>query len=207
MNNSYVWYASYGSNLYRKRFLCYIIGGSPEGSSKYNIGSRNKTHPIGDEQIIIPYSLYFAKRAMSWGNKGVAFIGLDKENKTYGRMYLITEEQFMDVVCQENGNINLSIDLNMVITNNSVVLKSDTWYGNILYLGSNNDYPIFTFTSPNSMNSEHFIPPSSEYLSVIIKGLKETYNFSDKEIANYLITKPGVENNFTLDGLINLINK
>ncbi|MDH4127969.1 MAG: hypothetical protein OEV44_04395 [Spirochaetota bacterium] len=208
-SESYVWYACYGSNLSQKRFLCYIIGGTPDGSTKYNIGSKDKTLPKADEQIIINYPLYFAKRAKGWGNLGVAFIGLEKDtqNTTYGRIYLITEMQFRDVVNQENGNLDLPFNINQVIKQNSYLLNSDSWYSNVLYLGLKNDYPIFTFTSPKDMSLDNFIPPSHEYLSVIIAGLKETYGFTDKEIANYLITKPGITDNFTLDELINLINK
>ena len=98
-NQNYVWYACYGSNLYKKRFMEYIKK-CPDPSS-----------PKGDKKILVPYPLYFAKESSRWGG-GVAFIGLRKnrKNPSLGRMYLITEEQFEDT-------LNLITWMNANITN------------------------------------------------------------------------------------------
>lgn len=75
----YVWYASYGSNLNRDRFLCYIKGGKPKGSEKAEIGCEDKALPIKEATYIMHYPLYFAKSAVRWQNQGVAFIGLKQD--------------------------------------------------------------------------------------------------------------------------------
>ena len=100
-----VWYASYGSNLKKSRFMCYIQGGNPEGTTKIYEGCNNKQPPRKDKSIIIPHELYFSKQSSTWENKGVAFITIKRNESsiTYGRMYLITKQQFMEVVRQENG--------------------------------------------------------------------------------------------------------
>ena len=69
-----VWYACYGSNIYKKRFLFYIKGGQPEVSTKCYKGCSDKNAPTYDKQIRIPYELYFSKESSSWENRGVAFI-------------------------------------------------------------------------------------------------------------------------------------
>jgi hypothetical protein len=67
-----VWYASYGSNLKRARFMCYIKGGTPPGGAKPNKGCfRDKTDPIEILQISLNYELYFAGQSGTWGNGGV----------------------------------------------------------------------------------------------------------------------------------------
>ena len=101
----YVWYASYGSNLLRERFLCYIQGGLIPGNDKAERGARNPSLPIDDRRIIIKHDLFFALESEKWQGSGVAFIDYHHNNhaKTLGRMYRITEEQFIDVVLQENG--------------------------------------------------------------------------------------------------------
>ena len=100
-----VWYASYGSNLLYDRFMCYINGGTPEGSSKRCEGCSDRTPPQDRKSITIPHELYFAENSRSWEGKGVAFVKSQRnENfQTLGRMYLITREQFVQIVRQENG--------------------------------------------------------------------------------------------------------
>lgn len=198
-NPSYVWYACYGSNLSRGRFFCYI--------SK----CKDMTLPKDDQCIDIPYPLYFEKESKKWENKGVAFIGHKKtdSNITHGRMYLITTEQFIDVVKLENAkdiDATINIDFDSVKRLGSKTV-CDGWYGNIVYLGEDNNLPIFTFTAlcdMENVKNKKFITPSLQYITTIILGLKESYEYSDEEIANYLSDKPGIEGKIEKDRLINL---
>lgn len=195
-NIKYVWYASYGSNLSRDRFLCYIKGGKPRGSEKVEVGCKDKSLPIKETTYIMRYPLYFAKSSERWQNKGVAFIGLNKDEKhhTYSRKYLITVEQFMDVVKQENNGAALDIDLIEIIKDGSKTLR-DSWYGTILYLGEEGGYPILTFTADWDLDVP-YNKPSEEYLSMIINGLKTTLELENTEVLNYLSSKPGVADNY-----------
>ena len=56
--SSYVWYASYGSNMSKERFLCYIRGGSVEGMTKRCEGCADPSEPLKDLYIEIPHELY-----------------------------------------------------------------------------------------------------------------------------------------------------
>ena len=135
-----VWYASYGSNLLHSRFMCYINGGTPEGSSKHCPGCSDKTPPQDCKPVTIPHELYFAKNSPSWEGKGVAFIKSQRDVnvQTLGRMYLITKEQFVQIVRQENGrspdNHRISIDLGETIAQGESIIKGG-WYSRVIYLG------------------------------------------------------------------------
>ncbi|MGG3466910.1 hypothetical protein ABES02_05130 [Neobacillus pocheonensis] len=200
----YVWYASYGSNINTDRFLCYIKGGRPEGSSKVETGCKDPSLPLDQSTFTINLPLYFAKEAEKWESKGVAFIGLNQisEAKTYSKKYLITTEQFLEVVKQENNGVELEIDLNEVRRNVSKIFRQ-AWYGNVLYLGEDKGYPIFTFTAPWDIEDVEWKKPSHSYLTTIVKGLKQDY--SVQEIYEYFKSKPGIKDNFSEEELAGVI--
>jgi hypothetical protein len=195
-DQQYVWYASYGSNINTDRFLCYIKGGRPEGSSKVETGCKDSSLPVDESTFTINLPLYFAKEAAKWESQGVAFIGLNEETDciTYSRKYLITKGQFLDVVKQENNGAHVDIDLNEVIKIGSKKFHLSSWYGNILYLGEEKGFPIFTFTAPWDKNDVEWNKPSHGYLTTIIKGLKRDY--TNDEIYQYFQSKPGIQGNY-----------
>lgn len=202
-----IWYASYGSNLMKDRFLAYIYGGMPPGSNQSEQGCRDKTAPKENERIDIPFPLYFSKERSKWGEGGVAFIGThaSNEEKTIGRMYLITEEQFHDVVSQENNGLQVELDL-IKIERNGYVDIHHGWYNRMMYLGERDGAPIFTFTSSQPISNVFFTKPSAAYLSVIASGLTELGLGEDK-IVDYLLGKEGIKEEFTKDSLRNYIRK
>jgi hypothetical protein len=202
-----VWYASYGSNILESRFHCYILGGQPKGSNKINIGCSDKTLPLDKSEIYINNELYFAKESKNWNDGGVGFIKpkFNKKVQTYGRMYLITAEQFIEIVKQENNfEGELLIDFKKAKEKGSLILKQKTWYGNLLYLGEQKGNPIFTFTNKKNM-TEDINPPSEQYLKTIINGLKETYHFNENEIKEYFENLVGIKGFEIEKKLTNLI--
>ena len=110
VNIDKVWYAVYGTNLNEQRFSCYIKSGNPEGTSKFDVGCRDKTPAVDGGMISIPFQLYFTKSSPKWENKSVGFLNIEVNPsiRTLGRKYLITEEQFKDVFKQAN---NIGIEL------------------------------------------------------------------------------------------------
>jgi len=193
-----VWYASYGSNMLKNRFLCYIRGGTPESADKNYLGCSDKTEPIEDKPIILPYSIYFSKQSYIWENKGVAFIKplRDENLRTLGRMYLISKDQFIELVHQENAldprNTFIDIDFAYLILNGETKIPAN-WYSRIIYIGDKKGHPIFTFTSTWDDSEIILLPPGEKYLRTIIKGIKETYNMANEEIIQYLIALPGIK--------------
>ena len=108
-------------------------------------------------------------------------------------MYLITQQQFVDLVQQEiKFEGDFDIDLQQVIKNRSLDMKNNSWYGKIIYLGEDENCPIFTFTNEDYLKDE-INSPHEFYLKIIIEGLKETYDMNDAEIESYLKNKEGIK--------------
>lgn len=192
--NKYVWYASYGSNISYDRFMCYIKGGKPEGATKTYFGCADKISPIDQKPIKIPHELYFAKKSPTWDGGGVCFINpkKDVQVETLGNMYLITQEQFMEVVQQENGSKeSMKIDFEKIETEKSFNI-SKAPYGNLLFLGRENNAPIFTFTNEKFLKNE-INPPNVHYLKTIIKGLIQIHQLNQQALKTYLLSKKGVD--------------
>jgi hypothetical protein len=204
-----VWYVSYGSNLKAERFMCYIQGGTPEYSTAINPGCRDRTPPMASRACKIPAKLYFAKTAKTWQDRGVAFVSLDKNAVTLGRMYLLTYEQFIDVVLQENGmkpgTKSILPKLKDLHSQSESFLKAkgeESWYGRVLCLGEWNSDPLFTFTAKTHLVGE-LNAPSKEYLSAISVGLKQTYpKMSVDAIADYLAKAEGVSGSVASDSIL-----
>lgn len=171
-----------------QRFLCYIQGGRPTGSTKTNPGCSDKTLPLKSESFIIPHKLYFARNSQSWQGGGVAFIRKDKDEHahTLGRIYLISSQQFNQVVQQENDlDVTPCIKFEETIKKQSLTILPGSWYGRILYLGSYMGYPVMTFTGEHDYLHE-LSHPSTAYINTIAKGLSECYQYSMNDSLAYI---------------------
>jgi hypothetical protein len=101
------------------------------------------------QPILLNYELYFSGRSRTWGNGGVAFI---RENQargpTLGRIYLITDEQFNDVVMQENSKTpdgsRFVPEFEKLVSRQEWCLGNSAWYGKLLNIGWEGCYPILT---------------------------------------------------------------
>ncbi|TVU38086.1 hypothetical protein EJB05_11436 [Eragrostis curvula] len=213
LSRIYVWYASFGSNMWMPRFLCYIQGGKADGMSIPCHGSRDPSSPSGTMWKTVPHRLLFGRASTPcWGTGGVAFLNpeIDYNEKSYVCMYKITLEQFNDVLFQENrlvlensnnGNVEYpdspligSSEVELMATNKALHLEpiKDSWYSNVLYLGKEDDLPILTMTCPSS-DIERFksgelpiAPPSKTYAATLIRGLVEGKQLDEVEAANYI---------------------
>lgn len=202
-----IWYACYGSNILEERFICYIKGGRPKGAQTEYKGCTDKTLPSDNEDFYICSELYFARESTNWENGGVAFIrtSFEPQASTIGRLFLITKGQLIDVARQETKTeTELTIDFEKAVTDGSFIFKRPSWYGNLLYLGHQREYPIFTLTNENDLQPS--TRPSKSYLKTICKGIKESHNFDNKTIFEYLRNKQGIKGNYTDDELIDIIN-
>ena len=148
LNEKYVWYVSYGSNLCLERFLLYIVGGTNKELNVSQIGCKDKSLPLMSRMVNIPYKLYFARSSSRWNNGGVAFIDETTQSNTIGRAYLITKEQLIDVQTQEGA----------------------TWYDNKLYLGQIDGIVAYTLTSSRK---ETVNCVDQLYEKVVLRGLME----------------------------------
>jgi len=202
-NTELIWYASYGSNINEERFYCYIIGGRPKYAKTNYLGCTDKTLPVANEELYIKSELYFANMSETWNQGGVSFLSnkVGPKSETWGRMYLITKTQFVQIFEQETGRQNVIIDFDKALKEDYVFAKR-SWYGRIVYLGKQNGHPIFTFTNEAELTSTR---PSPEYLNTIATGIKQCYSYSNDEIIEYLLDKRGVQNEYTPEQLHNLL--
>ncbi|XP_022736389.1 histone deacetylase 5-like [Durio zibethinus] len=206
-----IWYATFGSNMWKSRFLCYIEGGQVKGMKKPCSGSMDRNPPKEITWKTCPHRLFFGRDFnQTWGPGGVAFLHpqSNSQDKTYMCLYRITLEQFNDVLLQENISVHdMSspfFDLNALnsIPNEgsfSVEAVKEGWYHNVVYLGKENDIPILTMTCPLSV-MESFksgeIPlraPCKEYAETLLLGLVEGKQLSEDEATTYIqeaTTKP-----------------
>ncbi|CBI15124.3 hypothetical protein VitviT2T_026263 [Vitis vinifera] len=205
-----VWYASFGSNMWKSRFLCYIEGGQLEGMEKRCSGSVDRNPPKEIMWKTVPHRLFFGRdHSSTWGPGGVAFLNPEENNqdRAYICLYRITLEQFNDVLLQENASsYDISSPLFDLVALNSIADKQSIsvefksgWYRSVLYLGKECDIPILTLTCPLS-DVEAFksgdLPmsaPSKEYANTIIRGLTEGKQLSEEEAIAYIqeaSTKP-----------------
>ena len=208
-NFTKLWYASYGSNLLDERFSCYISGGTPRGAHRTYTGCTDTTAPMASKEIEINAELYFAKRSKTWSGGGAAFIKPEpnKNVTTLGRMHLITVEQFIELVKQEvRFEGDLTIDFEETIKVGTLDLLKETWYSKLMYLGTEGEYPIFTFTNGDFLSDE-INPPNEHYLKIIIEGLKETYHLSPTQIEKYLQDKKGISGTEMEEQLPELIGR
>ncbi|KAI3953731.1 hypothetical protein MKW98_017555 [Papaver atlanticum] len=200
-----IWYASFGSNMWKPRFLCYIEGGQAEGMQAPCSGSMDKNPPKEIVWKIVPHRFFIGRsKTRTWGAGGVAFLHpeSDDSSNSYMCLYKITLEQFNDVLVQENRlrpveAINPLFDLSDLesVTKNKSLNSNelkDGWYSNVVCLGTEGDLPILTMTCSN-LDIELFksgkLPlnaPSKEYRDTLVKGLVEGKQLSEEEAVAYI---------------------
>jgi len=150
----HVWYACYGSNINYQRFMEYINE------------CQDKTPPIHMRPCKISYPVYFSQSSSRWDNKGVAFLDLSRKGSSYGRMYLITEEQLGEIQFREGS----------------------VWYNKKALLGYADGLPVYTLTHDPRWEQDRV--PGERYLNVIREGIRETYpKLPETAIDDYLMRK------------------
>ncbi|OWM90375.1 histone deacetylase 5 isoform X2 [Punica granatum] len=198
-----IWYASFGSNMWKPRFLCYIEGGQMEGMQKECSGSMDKSPPKEILWKTYAHQLFFGRESTKmWGPGGVAFIHpkSNHQDETYLCLYRITFEQFNDVLHQENitGSMDFPLldltGLSSVQEKGSITLEAvkSGCYRNVLYLGKVHGIPVLTMTCTLSdvegFKSGKFPlrAPSREYTNTLVRGLVEGGLFSEEEAKAYI---------------------
>jgi hypothetical protein len=203
MERRFLWYASYGSNLSAERFACYIAGGRPGGATRTYVGARDTSPPLDSVALEISYRLYFSGESRVWGGSP-AFIDTKPVDGVVGlaRAYLIWWDQFEDVVAQENGRQSASIEIDdhLLVPGFSRQIGSGR-YQNLLCVEHLNEVPVVTFTAPCAMSDVAVGAPSIGYLAMLIVGLREAHDLSDKELTSYLGSAPGCSRDAVRDAL------
>jgi hypothetical protein len=189
-----VWYVAYGSNLSRERFCYYLRGGRPDGSARDFPGCRDTTDPSDSFGLLISGGVYFAGRSSGW-RAGMAFYDPHADGQVAARAYLITTEQFVDVIAQETRQSPGRITLDL-----APAFRGDRYskgvggYSVLVRVGEHRRVPLVTFTrDPDT--APGLAAPSAAYLAAMATGLREAHGWSQMRIDRYLSGLPGTARN------------
>ncbi|WP_116050489.1 histone deacetylase [Amycolatopsis palatopharyngis] len=188
----YVWYVSYGSNMYADRLTCYLKGGTPPGARDACPGCRDASPPLADTGHELPGGIYFATESKLWGG-GIAFYDPALPGTAPARAYLLTAEQFTDIAAQEMhrapepGSV---LDLRPVLKSGRDPLGPGR-YETLLHLGDLDGYPLLTFTAAWASGDVDHTIPSAPYLRMLAGGLGEAHKWDVHRAARYLAGLPG----------------
>lgn len=203
---AYVWYATFGAGIDKDRFRRYIEGGTPEGSRRVLVGCRDKTPPVKDMFISLPYELYFSGESLSWlAGGGMANLAVKRSAKTHtiARAYLITVEQFEDIAAQENFQSKpLRLPMTKAINTGHAIIgnvEGDRTYDVLLYCGERERTPVFSLTSLRPRLG--YAPPSPSYTQFLCKGLSQNPKFSAQSAIDYLASRPGIAGNYSKEAI------
>jgi hypothetical protein len=184
---SHVWYASYGSNLSRRRFEHYLTGGTPAGGRRRYPGARDRSAPTADRPYRLPFRLRFGGASRTWGG-GMAFVDTAAHGRTLARMYRLTAGQFDDVHAQENGGDADAADLADLAPGEAVRAGRGN-YPMVVCCGHVDAAPVLTFTCERIPTAA---PPARAYLHTIARGLAESHALTTDRIVTYLAAAPAV---------------
>ena len=199
-----VWYASYGSNLARDRFLCYLEGGRPIGATRTYPGARDTAAPADDRALTLPGDMFFAWQSPTWGG-GIAFYDAAATGTTLARAYLVTDQQFADVAAQEmHREPGQDLDLTTVLDRSRHDLGPGR-YESLYLVGELDGHPVLTFTTPDPLVLQRN-SPTRAYLEMIVRGLADAHGLGVDEITAYLAARPGAELGWDTDALRDVVS-
>ncbi len=201
-----IWYASYGSNVNRARFLCYLEGGTPVGTLLPQRGARDRSLPRDDAPCTFRSAIRFAGYSARWEGAPALLEHRRASPGALGRRYLITKEQFVDVVAQENGAEGpLSIPFDEVLPDGHTLIDTRA-YDTIIGLDPVDGIPVATFTSSDIPEQRPAAAPSAAYLATIVRGLAEVHDLDHETLAQRLHRADGVAPTWTIRQIQRLLN-
>jgi hypothetical protein len=200
----HLWYAAYGSNLSRTRFLTYLQGGRAEGAAIDHPGARDQSEPLGDKAFTMPGEMFFAWHSKNWDG-GIAFYDADAPGVALARAYLISESQFADLAAQEmHRDSGEDLDLDTVLEHRRHELGPGR-YETLHLIGELEGDPVLTFTAPEG-HGLAYNAPSAAYLAVVAQGLAETHGLEATAVADYLVRCPGIGEEWGREAVLGLLD-
>lgn len=160
-NPALVWYAAYGSNLSRRRFLRYLTGGRADGSTFTEDGAPDATPPRKERRAELNHRLVFAGWSERWNG---ATAHLDPEPdptvRTLARLYLVTRHQLESIRAQEGAVYEL-IACHAPVDGREVL--------------------AVTVADPGPPGA-----PSPTYVDTMVRGLVESWHLDEEAARRYV---------------------
>lgn len=171
---AFTWYVAYGSNLSSSRFRRYLDR------------CRDTSPPWRWAPVEVPHRLLFARESRTWGGGGVAFLDPSPTPGagTRGRAWLVTWDQFADVLAQECGLPVGSVEV-PALDAGCVVAHAGLWYGCVVPLGRHDGWPMVSFTD-EAAAEQVAGGPGPAYRAVVTEGLIEAHGLTPAEADAYI---------------------
>lgn len=179
-----VWYVAYGSNMTWSRFRYYLEGGVLPETGRLHDGARDPSPPAADMPIWLPGRAYFATETQFWGGGRILY-DPDAPGVTAGRAWLITAQQFCDIMAQEMKQAP-DWDLDLPVGEGESLAVGPGHYETVTCTGTMGGHPVLTFRAPWSAGDAEPLPPSPAYRAMIETGLRETFGWTRQKAADYL---------------------
>lgn len=200
--DSWVWYVAYGSNMDLERLQRYLDAG------------RDAAAPVESRGVVLPGVVYFATDSPVWGGAR-AFYDPAADGRVYARAHLIRLGQFSDIAALEmyrlpgvesglDVGLDLDLDLDDLVLGGRVQVGPGR-YETVVRVGEAGRVPMVSLTSPWRVGEVELRPPSSAYLRHFVLGLRATRQWSDLQIARYLVRCPGVAEAWSVPDVLALI--
>lgn len=113
------------------------------------------------------------------------------------RLYALRFGQLIDVVAQEIWRPVGSDLVPGAGVGRGWALPSGV-YETLLHVGDRDGMPMFTLTSTRDLTPA---TPSAPYLRTVLEGLRETFDWTADQRADYLLRAPGVAPGWTVEQL------
>lgn len=143
--------------------------------------------------VLIGGGVYFAGHSSGW-RAGMAFYDPRATGEVAARAYLITAEQFVDVLAQETRQSpGISVDLGPAFRGDRYS-RGVGGYSVLVRVGERRGAPLVTFTRDRDP-APSLAAPSDAYLTTMATGLRESHGWSPMQIDRYLASLPGTAGN------------
>ncbi len=203
-----MWYATYGSGLSKENFARQIRGGPSIAIPHTFKGCTDKTLPLRDEFISLPYDVYFAGKCIPCNGGHIAITSTpSKGAHTIGRAHLITVEQFKEIVADQNGQAETT-DLpfqKAMEQGHATIGEGQGYYNELVFCGMKEGFPMFSVTAARPRSP--YQPPSPGYTRLLCIGLSENTALQSKSAVEYVAAMPGMEGNFPKKDIVQLFHK
>jgi hypothetical protein len=188
------WYAAYASNLLSRRFALYLEGGVLAENGRVHTGARDPAPPVKIAPLRLPGTVYFATESTTWPGTGRALYDpvMPLPGGSAGRGYLITAEQFLDVVAQEmRREPGTFVPRVLPSVPGQRVCLGDGHYETLVCTHRLGGHPVVTMAAPWRLGDVPLLPLAGPYRDVITQGLHEAFGWNSVTADSYLAGLPG----------------
>jgi hypothetical protein len=151
-------------------------------------------------------AIRFVGHSKLWGGAPAFLEHRSATPGALGRRYLITKEQFADVVAQENrADEPIPIPFDELRPHSHTLIDGRA-YDTIVGLEPVDGIPVATFTSSDAPENHPTAAPSAAYLGTIARGLAEAHDLDHATLARRIHCSHGVTPKWSVANIEQLLD-